>query len=373
MVVNQIVASKRIFGLDLLRTMAILMVLFGHCLLIYPPNHSLIYQIGTFFGYLGVEVFFVLSGFLLGRSLYQLYVKEDFSLRTVYTFLQKKGFRLLPSYYLVLFLNFMISFIVGYAIVDWWNYLFFLQNFNSPQLPFFPESWSLSVGVFAFLLLPLTLFFKTAIVKPRNKSTFFFMVVLGLTLFFVITKVYYAFSTQNTTLNQWNLSLKAVVVYRLDALFLGVLAAWISLRFQPFWEKMRWFFAFLGLVVFGFLFVGVGFFQLTIDKFPFFWNVFYLPITSLMCVLFLPLLTQWESTKFTLFTKPIVFISLISYSVYLLHYGVVLQLFLFYVPTDSLSMYQLHLYLFCYLVVTFLLSFLFYKFFEKPLLYLGKK
>jgi peptidoglycan/LPS O-acetylase OafA/YrhL len=210
-------------------------------------------------------------------------------------------------------------------------------------------------------------------VKPRNKSTFFFMVVLGLTLFFVITKVYYAFSTQNTTLNQWNLSLKAVVVYRLDALFLGVLAAWISLRFQPFWEKMRWFFAFLGLVVFGFLFVGVGFFQLTIDKFPFFWNVFYLPITSLMCVLFLPLLTQWESTKFTLFTKPIVFISLISYSVYLLHYGVVLQLFLFYVPTDSLSMYQLHLYLFCYLVVTFLLSFLFYKFFEKPLLYLGKK
>ena len=66
--------SDNIFGLDFMRTIAILMVLFGHCLLIYPPSQSLIAQVGLFCGFLGVEVFFVLSGFLVGRILYRLYV-----------------------------------------------------------------------------------------------------------------------------------------------------------------------------------------------------------------------------------------------------------------------------------------------------------
>jgi peptidoglycan/LPS O-acetylase OafA/YrhL len=365
--------NDNIFGLDFMRTIAILMVLFGHCLSIYPPTQSLIYQVGLFFGFLGVEVFFVLSGFLVGRMLCQLYVDDDFSIKKVLRFLKRRSFRILPNYYLVLILNIIISFIVGYAVADWWKYFFFLQNFNSSMLPFFPESWPVAIGVFAFLLLLVALYLKTALVKPSNKPLFFLLVLLGLTLFFVFTKIYYSFTTQNTTLDQWNLALKALVIYRLDAFFIGVLAAWFSLHRLPFWKKVRFPFAFLGIILFGFMFVGVGFFQLTIDRFPHFWNIFYLPLTSLLCVLFLPILSQWKSTTFTFFQKPIIFISVISYSIYLLHYGVLLQLLQFYFPTDDLSMNQLHLYSLCYFLLTLLLASLLHKFFENPLRKIGDR
>ncbi|MBC8882946.1 hypothetical protein H9X57_04805 [Flavobacterium piscinae] len=127
---------------------------------------------------------------------------------------------------------------------------------------------------------------KSKIVKPTHPSLFFLVVVLGLTIFFVFTKVYYALTTPNTTLNEWNLDLKAVVVYRLDAVFMGVLAAWASLNLPILWKKIQFLFAFLGMLLFGFLFVGVGFFQFTIESYPNFWNVFYLPLTSLMVVFF---------------------------------------------------------------------------------------
>jgi peptidoglycan/LPS O-acetylase OafA/YrhL len=359
--------SDNIFGLDLMRAIAILMVLFGHCLLIYPPNQSLIAQVGIFCGFLGVEIFFVLSGFLMGRILYQLYVDDDFSIKKVLEFLKRRSFRILPNYYFVLILNIILSFIVGYAATDWWKYFFFLQNFNSTMLPFFPESWSIPIGLFSFLLLLIALFIKSRIVKPSNKPLFFLVVVLGLTLFFLLTKVYYAFTNQNTTMDEWNLDVKAVVIYRLDAIFIGVLAAWISLNLPKYWKKIRLPFAFLGMLLFGFMFVGVGYFQLTIDAFPRFWTIFYLPLTSFMCVFLLPLLAQWKSTKLIFLHKSITFISTISYSTYLLNYSIILQLLLYYFPNDNLAMNQLPIYTFSYLLITFLIASLFYKFFEKPI------
>ena len=151
-------SSGSIFGLDFLRAIAILMVLFGHCMLIYPPSQSLIAQVGLFCGFLGVEVFFVLSGFLVGRILYRMYSEDDFTVNSILNFFKRGAFRLLPNYYLVLILNLIISFIIGYAVSDWWKYFIFLQNFSSTMLPFFPESWPIPIGVFAFLLFPMTLY-----------------------------------------------------------------------------------------------------------------------------------------------------------------------------------------------------------------------
>lgn len=365
--------ENRIFGLDLMRTIAILMVLFGHCLIIYPPSQSLVYQFGLVFGFLGVEVFFVLSGFLIGRILYYIYLEKEFSPKTMWWFLKRRWFRTLPNYYLILIINIIISLIIGYTITDCWKYFFFLQNFNTPMLAFFPESWSLSVEEFAYLLLPIALFVKTLMVRSKNKSRFFFLVVFGLMLFFILSKVYYAFTTTNTTLDQWNMGLKAVVMYRLDAIFLGVLFSWISLNFNVFWKKYKISLAVLGLILFGLLFVGVGFFQITIELFPNFWNIFYLPLTSLMCALFLPFLSEWKSLRFTFIQRPIVFISVISYSIYLLHYSVVLQLLIFYFPVDELSQLHLHLYTFSYVAITAFLSALLYKFYEKPMMDLRDK
>jgi peptidoglycan/LPS O-acetylase OafA/YrhL len=359
--------KNRIFGLDLMRAIAILMVLSSHSLWIYPPNTNLITQICQLFGYWGVEIFFVLSGFLIGRIVYQLYLKDDFSFAEVIHFLKRRWFRTLPNYYLMLLLNIGIAFLIGYAIESGWNYFLFLQNFSSPMLPFFTESWSLSIEEFAYLLLPIALFFQAAVVKPTNKARFFLLVILGFIAFFTVTKILKASYNPPTSINQWNLGIKSVVIFRLDAIFIGVLFSWISLNFSVFWKKSKIILLIIGLCLMGFLFAGVGYFQLTFDKVPFFWNVWYLPLTSLTFALFLPFLSEWKSIKWTFIQKGIVWISLISYSIYLLHYGIVLQLMKHYFPTEGMALTLLHGYTFIYLMVTFGLSYLCYRFYEKPM------
>lgn len=365
--------EKRVFGLDLMRTVAILMVLSSHLLWIYPPDNGIISQVFQLFGYLGVEIFFVLSGFLIGRIVYRLYLQDEFTISSVLCFLKRRWFRTLPNYYLILVINILISFIIGYSIEDIWKYFFFLQNFASPMLPFFTESWSLSVEEFAYLLFPIALFLKTLLVKPINKSRFFLFVTVGFIFFFFLTKVWYAFTQIPTDINQWNLGLKAVVIYRLDAIFLGVLFSWISLNFTAFWKKGKSIMAVLGFILFGFLFAGVGYFQLTFASFSLFWVIFYLPLTSLTFALFLPFLAEWKTVRYEFIQKPIVFISVISYSVYLLHYGVVLQLMKHYFTTEGMTLFQLQTFTFIYLIVTFFLSTLLYKFYEKPMMDLRDK
>lgn len=371
MIDNQINSSNRIFGLDLMRATAILMVLCSHILWIYPHPNALVAQVFTLFGFWGVEIFFVLSGFLIGRILYKLYTKEDFTSHTVLYFLKRRWFRTLPNYFLVLLLNIILASIIGFSMTDVGYYFLFLQNFATPMKAFFPESWSLSVEEFAYLIMPLTLL-AVAFLKPKNKSKRFIAVVVLLVLVFFINKVIYNFSTSNTTLVEWNLSLKAVVIYRIDAILIGIAASWVSLNFDVFWQKQKINLAFIGCIMTVLMFVGVGYFQILIDSHPFFWNVLYLPITSITFALFLPILSNWNF-KANRLSKPVTFVSLISYSMYLLHYSIILQMMKYFVDTTFFTTFQLHFFTFCYLVATFFLSFFLYRFFEKPIMDLRNK
>ncbi|MFD0778212.1 acyltransferase family protein [Flavobacterium myungsuense] len=78
--------NHRIFGLDLFRSIAILMVLLSNLLLIYPNLNDKLAQILVLFGFWGVEIFFVLSGFLIGNILFNLYVQNDFTIQSVFSF-----------------------------------------------------------------------------------------------------------------------------------------------------------------------------------------------------------------------------------------------------------------------------------------------
>ncbi|PQB03951.1 hypothetical protein BST85_02785 [Aureitalea marina] len=59
-----------------MRAVAILSVVFSHFLWVYPDWNNGLTQLLIIAGFMGVEIFFVLSGFLIGGILYRLFVEE---------------------------------------------------------------------------------------------------------------------------------------------------------------------------------------------------------------------------------------------------------------------------------------------------------
>lgn len=358
--------KQRIFGLDVLRAMAIIMVVCSHILWIYPKSNAFIPTLFELFGFWGVELFFVLSGFLIGSILYTIFVNENFTLKAVFHFLKRRWFRTLPNYYLVLLLNILIAYFLGFSIENMGSYFLFLQNFASKSPAFFPESWSLSIEEFTYLLLPFSLFF-VGLSKVKNKSKVFLFVVVVLILVFWLNKFYYHSKHTISNLLEWNLNLKSVLIYRIDAILMGVLAAWISLNFSEFWKKSKTIFAFIGFGILFFLMFGILPLDLTIEQNSFFWNVLYLPITSIAFAFLLPFFSNWKT-----FTNPILYpielISKISYSIYLLHYSIILLLLKTYFDTSQMLDFERHLFTLVYLFITFLSSYLLYRFYEKPIM-----
>ncbi|MGG5821711.1 acyltransferase family protein [Falsiroseomonas sp. HW251] len=143
---------EREAGIDGIRGLAILGVIVAHW--IADPFRS---SIATLFGTkaagiigsltYGVDVFFVVSGYLIGRIIFKECNREYF----LRGFLIRRALRILPLYYLcVLIFGAYAAFIGGYpdTAPPVWAYLVFLQNFMSgrPTLIFNPY-WSVAIEV----------------------------------------------------------------------------------------------------------------------------------------------------------------------------------------------------------------------------------
>ena len=92
---------QRAFGLDLIRSFAIFFVILCHSVyIIYPVIPESIGNILLHYGVFGVDLFFVLSGFLIGR----IFLKDLLANQTIdfKTFWLRRWFRTLPNYYLFL-------------------------------------------------------------------------------------------------------------------------------------------------------------------------------------------------------------------------------------------------------------------------------
>ena len=202
--------------------------------------------------------------------------------------------------------------------------------------------------------------------STTRKSLFLYTTLLLMTACFA-ARCYYHMHVQDTSLAHWNLSLKAVVIYRLDAIFTGVAFSAISCMQPKFWRDTKLFWFFAGVFMMGFFTIGVGFLQLTIEKYPFFWNVLYLPAASLSIAFFLPVLSEWKTCK-SIVRKPVTFISLISYAIYLLHYGVILQTMKHAIDSESLSTFGTVIFTLFYIVITIFASYLLFRFYERPLM-----
>lgn len=104
-------------------------------------------------GSYGVDLFFVLSGWLIGG----LYWRErmEFGNVQVFRFWSRRWLRTLPPYFIILLIAYLSVYFYRDEKFDL-RYLFFLQNYRE-QMPFFLVSWSLAVEEHFYLALPLIL------------------------------------------------------------------------------------------------------------------------------------------------------------------------------------------------------------------------
>ena len=163
--------EKRVFGLDLVRAIAIILVMVSHSTLLLFPNSDNTY-IATiqFFGSIGVDLFFVLSGFLIGGIILRHIDAKQFRFKDLIYFWTRRWFRTLPNYFLILGINIVLLW--------WWvgqldpkiaHYMLFLQNFSSPHPAFFSEAWTLSIEEMSYVLGPLFIFMVLSFTKYDKK------------------------------------------------------------------------------------------------------------------------------------------------------------------------------------------------------------
>ncbi|MDN3549615.1 acyltransferase family protein [Mucilaginibacter aquaedulcis] len=154
-VTSSLPEKHKLQGLDHLRALAITYVLLFHYQLFAHPDW--VNSIGNF-GWTGVDLFFVLSGFLIAGQLFDA-VKKGKSI-SLKEFFAKRFFRIIPPYLVMFFLYTLIPFLREREhLAAWWKYLTFTLNFGLDlrTTGTFTHAWSLCVEEQFYLILPLTL------------------------------------------------------------------------------------------------------------------------------------------------------------------------------------------------------------------------
>ena len=150
--VGERAAAPRLPGLDLLRAVAIGLVMLFHASLVRLDlaQHWIVR-----FGWMGVDLFFVLSGFLIAGQLFRPFArgsKPDYP-----RFFSRRLLRTLPAYLVVLAAYFLVPSIRERPnIQPLWQFLTFTENLLIvPPIPkAFSHAWSLCVEEQFYLLLP---------------------------------------------------------------------------------------------------------------------------------------------------------------------------------------------------------------------------
>lgn len=147
--------GKRIPGLDFLRAIAVLLVLLGH------SGLERLGQISVFNGGIGVEIFFVLSGFLITWLLMEEWDKTG-NIGLI-GFYRRRAARLLPAFYGYVLIGLIYLTLrglpipweaVGYGTVYVLNYY---QGLTGAETHFLSHCWSLAVEEQFYVLWPFAL------------------------------------------------------------------------------------------------------------------------------------------------------------------------------------------------------------------------
>src|SRR5213082_4162000 len=150
-------------GLDLLRAFAIIVVVVYHAALF---GFKLPGRVDRF-GWIGVDLFFVLSGYLIGGQLLAPLARDQRI--QLGRFFVRRALRIMPAYFAVLVIYFLLPSWREYPEMSQplWKFLLSIQNVALHGGTAFSHAWSLAVEDQFYLVLPLLLL----VLYPRPRAS----------------------------------------------------------------------------------------------------------------------------------------------------------------------------------------------------------
>ena len=367
-----LIRSKRVYGIDVIRSIAISLVVISHCTyLLYADHNTFILSFIRTLGAVGVDLFFVLSGYLIGGLLIKNIEEGKTSFSDLVTFWKRRWLRTLPNYFLVLALNVVLLLILGDALPkNLWLYIPFLQNFINPHPNFFTEAWSLSIEEYAYLILPFLLYLSFFMFKKQHKELFLKLTLVMIVALFAF-KISYYFNANVTSYKEWSSGFRKVVLYRIDAIYFGFLLVYFIKKYDTFFIQKKKLFSAIALFVFGATHLLIYYFGLYPQTHLWFYVFLYIPLVLLSCAMLFPYFIDLKQNR--ILENVFYFISTRSYAIYLVNYSLILLSIQRYYKVDQISFLGKVLYLVLFLSLTLIMAQIIYLFFERPILSLREK
>jgi peptidoglycan/LPS O-acetylase OafA/YrhL len=340
--------AERIASLDLLRGAAAFTVAITHFL----AHYDVLPAASETASVIGVEVFFVLSGFVLGPQIITCLTgarSRDFGI-----FLLRRWMRTVPPY--IVALCFISALYGEIGTKQFFKYAFYVQNLTAfPTDDYFSVAWSLSVEEWFYVTFPAVLLAASTLVRDRSRK-----LCLAAVCGYILAISLYRIMDGN--LQNWGEDVRRVVIFRVDSIAYGFLLFLIYRSKSRISKLPLYRLALLALVVA----TTVGSIVLTIDAasgtsiskqlFPFVMAVFgaLLIAGALELGPFFAMLPAVSQVSY--------FLGKISYSVYLFHIIGILIISGKAIGYPIIGQFGL------YLVSLLLFSTAFYKYFEAPIL-----
>lgn len=231
--------KQRIKSLDGLRALAMILVLFAHSTWKFSEEIVASYSGGPLInilynGWVGVELFFVLSGYLITlQLLFRPLTKDSFS-----RFAFRRFFRIAPPYYIAVTVTLLYVSILpslfyndGVDLIAKWSWpvfahFVFLHDYFGRQPLIDGIFWSIPIEMKFYLILPVILFFLLKLKNDLHQilAIFTFYVV------YIILKIFYLYSAygpDTITYGQYFFFVKTPFHFAIDGLVMGVLSAFI--------------------------------------------------------------------------------------------------------------------------------------------------
>ena len=358
--------SKYLPSIDSLRALAVLAVIIYHVDVNYLPG-----------GFLGVDLFFVLSGYLISSLIIKEYKKTG-SLN-LYNFYLRRARRLLPAVYFMITVGLIVMVLFndvllrkshldalfGYIYSSNWWYIFhkldYFDSFGS-QSPF-KHLWSLAIEEQFYMVFPLLFLIFNGKKKAKdgtyklNKN--FLYVVVGLIFISLITHIL-LFDINNISRIYFGTDTRAF------SLLVGVVGAILypmdklNTRVTPK-ENIRY-----SLVSFVSIAILITIMIYTSEYNTWLYRGGFLLVAILGLVIIISSGKQHTIMSKLLSFKPIVFIGKISYSLYLWHFPILVLT----TPVSEIGNPNI-LYVILRIILTFIVAIISYVFVETPIRKLG--